>query len=241
MLADVRPILDVNRPEFYKKRPRGGMTMATSEAGKKLGIIGADKNAAEIIELFSHNKGVEILYVADPDSAAPAMALAKKLNIKTLTKPEVALKNFKPDLIIECTGSPESLAMITESVGFAGVIDVEAVLLMNKLFSEHRESANHQVFADLAGVRQEIDRNTRDVSKTLHGIEKISNELEVLAINAGIQASRAGEFGKGFAVVAGEVKSTARVARDLAGDIDRVISEISSMSKKIDQSLKKVL
>ncbi|MBF0125700.1 MAG: hypothetical protein HQM02_00665 [Magnetococcales bacterium] len=215
--------------------------MATNEQTKKIGIVGADKNGAELLELFSHNKGVEILYIADPDTAAPGMALAKKLGLKTLTKPEVAVKNFKVDLVIDCTGSEEIMTMITEAVGYSGVVSVDAILVLHKLFSEHRELANHQVFADLASVRQEIDRNTRDVSKTLHGIEKISNELEVLAINAGIQASRAGEFGKGFAVVAGEVKSTARVARDLAGDIDRVISEISSMSKKIDQSLKKVL
>ncbi|MBF0270879.1 MAG: hypothetical protein HQL98_02225 [Magnetococcales bacterium] len=215
--------------------------MATSENGKKIGIMGADKDGCEILELFSHNKSVEILFVADTDSAAPGLAMAKKLGIKTLTKPEVALKNFKTDLIIDCTGSPETLRMITDLVGQAGVIPGSVMLMLHKVFSEQRGQANHQVFSDLAGVRQEIDRNTRDVSKTLHGIEKISNELEVLAINAGIQASRAGEFGKGFAVVAGEVKSTARVARDLAGDIDRVISEISSMSKKIDQSLKKVL
>ncbi|GAB0055727.1 hypothetical protein SIID45300_00022 [Candidatus Magnetaquicoccaceae bacterium FCR-1] len=215
--------------------------MATSEHGKKIGIIGAGKEGCEVLELFSHNKSVEILFVADPDSAAPGLAMAKKLGIKTVSKPEVALKNFKTDLIVDCSGSPDVYRMVVEAVGKDGVIDVSLILMLYKIFSEQRGQANHQVFTDLASVRQEIDRNTRDVSKTLHGIEKISNELEVLAINAGIQASRAGEFGKGFAVVAGEVKSTARVARDLAGDIDRVISEISSMSKRIDQSLKKVL
>jgi len=215
--------------------------MATSEHGKKIGIMGAGKEGHEVLEIFSHNKSVEILFVADPDSAAPGMAMAKKLGIKTLTKPEVALKNFKVDLVIDCSNSAEIHRMAVEALGDAAVIQVPLLMMLYKVFSEQRGQANHQVFSDLASVRQEIDRNTRDVSKTLHGIEKISNELEVLAINAGIQASRAGEFGKGFAVVAGEVKSTARVARDLAGDIDRVISEISSMSKRIDQSLKKVL
>lgn len=215
--------------------------MTTSEHSKKIGMIGADKNGFELLEIFSNNKGVEILFVADPDPAAPGMTLAKKMGIKTMTKPEVAIKNFKVDLIIDCTSSPDTMAKLADSLGTLGVVRADSIMMLHKIFSEQRGLANHQVFADLASVRQEIDRNTRDVSKTLHGIEKISNELEVLAINAGIQASRAGEFGKGFAVVAGEVKSTARVARDLASDIDRVISEISTMSKKIDQSLKKVL
>lgn len=216
--------------------------MTTSEKYKqKIGFMGASKNVVELLELFSNNKEIEVLFVVDSDPAAPGMTVAKKLGIKALTKPEVALKNFKVDMIIECTGSQEIIAIAADAIGVNNVVGIDLIALINKIFKEQRSSSNHQVFADLASVRQEIDRNTRDVSKTLHGIEKISNELEVLAINAGIQASRAGEFGKGFAVVAGEVKSTARVARDLAGDIDRVISEISSMSKKIDQSLKKVL
>ncbi len=215
--------------------------MTTSEQNKKIGIVGADKAAIELLELFANNQEIDILFVADPDVNAPAIARAKKMGIKTMSKPEVAIKNIKVDLVIEATGAQENMAMIADVVGVSGVVSAEIILFLYQVFGKQRGLANHQVFADLASVRQEIDRNTRDVSKTLHGIEKISNELEVLAINAGIQASRAGEFGKGFAVVAGEVKSTARVARDLAGDIDRVINEISSMSKKIDQSLKKVL
>ena len=152
----------------------------------------------------------------------------------------MAIKNFPVDILFNAEASEEDAEILRQQES-GKVIHSGAALMLIKMLEEYRGQANQQVFADLSGVRQEIDRNTRDVSKTLHGIEKISNELEVLAINAGIQASRAGEFGKGFAVVAGEVKSTARVARDLAGDIDRVIGEISSMSNKIEQSLKKVL
>ncbi|MBF0109853.1 MAG: hypothetical protein HQL76_11820 [Magnetococcales bacterium] len=215
--------------------------MEKNEGKKKIGIVGGGERSKELLEIFHKSKGADPVYVVDPDANAPAMSLAMKLGIKTLTKPEMAIKNFSADMILDAAGSAETSAFLHDNRGQARIIDIDAAMMFLDIMEENRSKANDQVFTDLSSVRQEIDRNTRDVSKTLHGIEKISNELEVLAINAGIQASRAGEFGKGFAVVAGEVKSTARVARDLAGDIDRVISEISSMSNKIEQSLKKVL
>ncbi|MBF0436094.1 MAG: hypothetical protein HQL77_12080 [Magnetococcales bacterium] len=216
-------------------------TMENKADKKKIGIVGGGDQSKELLEIFNKSKDVEPVYVVDSDANAPAMSLAMKLGVKTLTKAEMAIKNFSVDLILDAAGSPEISEFLHQNRGDSKIIDVDAAVLFIDIMEENRSKANDQVFTDLSSVRQEIDRNTRDVSKTLHGIEKISNELEVLAINAGIQASRAGEFGKGFAVVAGEVKSTARVARDLAGDIDRVISEISSMSNKIEQSLKKVL
>lgn len=215
--------------------------METSEGRKKVGIVGGCEKSKSLLEILHKSKGSEPIYVVDPDANAPAMTLAMRLGIKTLTKPEMAVKNFTVDLILDASGSSETADFLHNNRGTAQIISMDAAMLFIAIIEENRNKANDQVFTDLSSVRQEIDRNTRDVSKTLHGIEKISNELEVLAINAGIQASRAGEFGKGFAVVAGEVKSTARVARDLAGDIDRVISEISAMSTRIEQSLKKVL
>ena len=226
--------------------------MEPNEGVKKIGLVGAGQTGEKILSILSEKKGVTIVFVVDQSNDAPAMDKASKLGIKTLTTAETALRGMEVDLVIDATKSAEmgeqlrsSLAEIDQRDGtknhITEVISSTAALLFFNAVNERRDGANQQAITDLNGVRREIDRNTQDVSKTLHGIEKISNELEVLAINAGIQASRAGEFGKGFAVVAGEVKSTARVARDLAGDIDRVISEISSMSSKIEQSLKKFL
>ncbi|MBF0620315.1 MAG: hypothetical protein HQL54_00165 [Magnetococcales bacterium] len=206
---------------------------------KKIGIIGGGVMAKKLLEVFAKSQRIQVVFVADESSSAPAMTAAKKLGVKTLTKLETALKNLPTDYLLETAVTDELRDIIAQYNQGAELIGPQTAIMLQDVIDEQRGAKNQQVFEDLYGVRKEIDRSTRDVSKTLHGIEKISNELEVLAINAGIQASRAGEFGKGFAVVAGEVKSTARVARDLAGDIDRVISEISSMSNKIEQTLKK--
>jgi methyl-accepting chemotaxis protein len=214
--------------------------MEMSEGTKKVGIVGGGKDGKSLLDILSKSKGINIIYVVDSDNKAPAMGFAAKLGLKTLTNLDMAIKNFPVDLIFNANASEKDVQTLQEQED-GKVIPSTAALMLIKILEESRGQANQQVFADLSGVRQEIDVNTRDASKALHGIEKISNELEVLAINAGIQASRAGEFGKGFSVVAGEVKSTARVARDLANEIDRIIGGIFSMSNTIEQSLKKVL
>ncbi|MBF0186975.1 MAG: NAD(P)-binding domain-containing protein [Magnetococcales bacterium] len=205
----------------------------------KIGIVGGGTEGKALLQLLTKSSAAQVLYLVDQNPNAAAMIVAKRLGVKTMTKVDSAVRNSPVDVIVDATGSEEARAVIAENMTQGEILSANTIMLLDQVFENKRGESTQRVFEDLYGVRKEIDRSTRDVSKTLHGIEKISNELEVLAINAGIQASRAGEFGKGFAVVAGEVKSTARVARDLAGDIDRVISEISAMSNKIEQSLKK--
>lgn len=212
-----------------------------SSEKRKIGIIGGGMGGREVLQLFQNSTLAEVVYMVDADPNAPGMQDAKRLGIKTISRMETAVASEKVEFIINATGSGEVQENLLRLNSGSEVVSAAMAVLMFKVMDEGRKSAYQQVFQDLAGIRQEIDNSTRDVSKTLHGINKISNELEVLAINAGIQASRAAQFGKGFAVVAGEVKATARVARGLAGDIERVINEISSMSEKIEQSLRKIL
>ncbi|MBF0283364.1 MAG: hypothetical protein HQL51_02795 [Magnetococcales bacterium] len=208
---------------------------------KTVGIVGGSGGGEKLLQLFSQGGMTRVVFVVDQNNEAPGMQLARTLGVKALTNVETALKTDPVDIIIEATGNQGVRDLITRVKSRGELISGETAQVFIGVLDEHRKEVNKQVYEDMSGIRQEIDRNTRDVSRTLLGIEKISNELEVLAINAGIQASRAGDFGKGFAVVAGEVKTTARVARDLAADIERVIDEIYNMSDKIAQSLKKIV
>ncbi|MBF0448919.1 MAG: hypothetical protein HQL67_12020 [Magnetococcales bacterium] len=214
--------------------------MKINEETKNIGIVGGGKEGKILLDFLSKSDGIKILFIVDSDSNAPAMAAASKVGVKTMANLDMAIKNFPVDLLINAGVSDEN-EQILQQQDQHDVVQASVALMLINILEAERGKTNKRVFTDLSDVRQEIDRNTRDASKALHGIEKISNELEVLAINAGIQASRAGEFGKGFSVVAGEVKSTARVARDLANDIDRIIGEVSSSSHKIEQALKKVM
>ncbi len=80
----------------------------------------------------------------------------------------------------------------------------------------------------------------RELSATIHGLERRSEEIEaivqlisdlsnqtnLLSLNAGIEAARAGEHGRGFGVVAGEIKKLAEQSNRSTDDIRQVIEQI---------------
>ena len=68
------------------------------------------------------------------------------------------------------------------------------------------------------------------VSQVADRIEKIARQTRLLALNASVEAARAGDAGKGFAVVAGEVKGLAQQTSDATHLIADTVRELGSLS-----------
>lgn len=84
------------------------------------------------------------------------------------------------------------------------------------------QQANHQMTA-LSGAMDNISANTQEITKIAKDIEDIAFQTSILAINASIEAARAGTAGKGFAVVAGEVKRLAAQSAQAAQSATEVV------------------
>jgi len=75
-------------------------------------------------------------------------------------------------------------------------------------------------------VMQELNEQNERVSSIIGTITDISEQTNLLSLNAAIEAARAGEQGKGFAVVAGEVRKLADNARQSAEEVAAILSAV---------------
>jgi len=81
-----------------------------------------------------------------------------------------------------------------------------------------------------------IDQSARQISRIVGVIDEIAFQTSLLALNAGVEAARAGDTGKGFAVVAQEVRTLAQRAAEAAREI-KVLIESSSAHVEMGVSL----
>ncbi|MBI6954584.1 methyl-accepting chemotaxis protein [Pseudomonas sp. B21-023] len=219
-------------------------TVATGDLTPQITVQGDDEPARLLAALKSMQQSLRETIGRISDSASQLASASEELSAVT----EDATRGLQQQSmeIEQAATAVNQMTAAVEEVASNAVATSEASRESDQIARRGREQVQATVTAiealasGVAGNAEEVGQlaqQVHDISKVLDVIGSIAEQTNLLALNAAIEAARAGEAGRGFAVVADEVRALAHRTQSSTQEIEQMIVAIRSGAERAVQGM----
>ena len=204
-----------------------------------VGVIGGGRGGTQLFEFFDTSQLASIRFVVDTNPSAPAVLAARAKGIPTYLDFEKALSKETVDFVIETTGQEaldRRLTALLEGTP-TEILTPGIARLMVQVMAEHRQHTRQEVSDVVHPIKDRLATGLQGSQAIVKEINQVMSSMQMLALNASIEAAKAGVHGRGFAVVAAEMGKSVETVRRLTLEIEGVNANIVHVSSQIDSIL----
>ncbi|HFQ5376865.1 TPA: methyl-accepting chemotaxis protein [Vibrio vulnificus] len=201
------------------------------KSNNELGVIGTTINKVLISYAKTINKINQVNDTISNISEAIQSITHKNISMAGQQNQEMEMAATAME---EMTAALSNVAQSTNMAEqYAGSAEKEASTSKSVFDKTTREFSELEgEFTNTSQIIQQLAEESNNVGNVLDVIKAIAEQTNLLALNAAIEAARAGEQGRGFAVVADEVRSLAQRTQDSTGEIESIIMTLQEKAKQ---------